>query len=128
MALYGASRLAGVHADLARLVYDVGTARDVQVVVGARSLEDEKNAIATGHSQLHDPANSLHVVIPGTRPLSLAVDIAPWPVNWQDIPGFKALAAFVFQRADALEIGIRWGGTWGDYDHFELSANGMCHA
>ena len=30
--------------------------------------------------------------------------------------------------ADALEIGIRWGGTWGDYDHFELSANGMCHA
>ncbi len=128
MALYGASRLASVHADLVRLVYDIGSAHDVQVVVGARSLADEQVAIATGHSQLKDPTHSLHVIIPGLRPLALAVDIAPWPVNWKDIDGFKALAALVQARATTLEIGIRWGGGWGDYDHFELSANGQCHA
>jgi hypothetical protein len=100
----------------------------MQVVFGPRSLEDEKKAIATGHSQLKDPTHSLHVVIPGLRPLALAVDIAPWPVKWDDIAGFKDLAAFVLARAATLEIGIRWGGGWGDYDHFELSSNGQCHA
>jgi len=109
-------------------VYDVGSTRDVQVVQGARSLEDEQKAIDSGHSELKDPRHSLHVVIPGERPLALAVDIAPWPVNWSDIDGFKSLAAFVQRRADALETGIRWGGSWGDYDHFELAATGQCQA
>ena len=136
MAVYGASRLAGVHSDLVRLVTDVGQTRDVQVVVGARSYLDEQTAIATGHSKLKDPSHSLHVIIPHLRPLALAVDIAPvvvanlvaQPIAWLDIPSFKALAAYVLERAAALEIGIRWGGSWADYDHFELAANGQCHA
>lgn len=131
MALYGASRLAGVHADLVRLVYDVGSSHDIQVVAGARSLADEQKAIASGHSALRDPTSSLHVIVPGLRPLALAVDIAPWPVNWQDLPGFQALGAYMKERAAALEIGIRWGGDWTtlkDYDHFELATSGQCKA
>jgi hypothetical protein len=128
MAVYGASRLAGVHADLVRLVTDIGKARDVQVVVGARSFLDEQTAIKTGHSKLKNPADSLHVILHSLRPVALAVDLAPWPVDWLDIPRFKDFAAFLLERAGVLEIGIRWGGSWGDYDHFELAANGQCHA
>ncbi len=128
MAVYGASRLAGVHADLVRLVTEVGKTRDVQVVVGARSYLDEQTAIATGHSKLKDPTHSLHVILLHLRPLALAVDLAPWPVVWTDIQGFKDLAAYVLHVATLLEIGIRWGGSWNDFDHFELAANGQCHA
>jgi D-alanyl-D-alanine carboxypeptidase-like protein len=121
-AVYGASRLAGVDPVLVQLVSDVGTERAIIVIAGARAYADELFAIRTHHSALRDPMNSKHVIGPG-RPLARAVDIAPWPLNWSDIPGFTALAAFVKERAAALSIPIVWGGDWTtlkDYDHYEL--------
>jgi peptidoglycan L-alanyl-D-glutamate endopeptidase CwlK len=108
---------------LVRLVLAVGAVRDVAVVQGARSLEAEKQAIASGHSSLTNPMDSKHVVDPATRPLALAVDLAPFPVKWSDIPGFQSLAVLVKETAVKLGIGLHWGGDWvhfKDWDHFEL--------
>lgn len=115
-------RLENVHPDLVRLVNDVGESRDVIVMQGARTLEEEQGDIASGHSALKNPANSKHVLIPGVRDLADAVDLTPYPLNWTDIPAFKDLGAFVKARAAALDIPIKWGGDWlkfHDFDHFE---------
>lgn len=122
--LYGRSRLLGVHPDLVRLAEDVASTRDILLVEGARSLASELKAMQTHHSSLKDPMNSKHVTDPIKRPLALAIDVGPWPLDWNDIPAFVALAAFVKERAAALSIPIAWGGDWTtfkDYDHFELA-------
>lgn len=123
MAVHGSANLSGCHPDLVRLVLAVGAIRDVVVVQGARSLEQEKQAIATGHSSLKNPMDSKHVVDPATRPLALAVDLAPFPIKWTDLPSFQSLGTLVKEQAAKLGIAIHWGGDWvhfKDWDHFEL--------
>lgn len=118
-------RLAQVHPDLVRLVDDVGSTQDIIVMQGARTVDEERGDIASGHSSLMDPTHSKHVIVPGVRDLADAVDLTPYPLNWMDIAGFKKLGAFVKARAAALEVPIRWGGDWlqlHDYDHYERDA------
>ncbi|HIK60008.1 MAG TPA: M15 family peptidase [Planctomycetes bacterium] len=64
---------------------------------------------------------------------SQAVDIAPWPIDWDDTEAFVYLAGII--RAVSHDLGygnvIRWGGDWDqdermrderfrDYPHFEI--------
>lgn len=54
---------------------------------------------------------------------SHAVDIAPYPIDWNNIDRFKALAEVVKKCAKNLNIKIVYGGDWTsfkDYPHFEL--------
>lgn len=62
---------------------------------------------------------------------SMAVDLAPYPIDWKDTGRFKLLAGYIFGLAVALEIRLRWGGAWVedfnmenqrlvDLGHFEL--------
>lgn len=136
--------LAGCDPRLVRLLEDVVLTDDCVIQTGARSVEDETRAIASGHSKLTDPYDSKHVVGP-QRPLALAVDAAPYPVVWPIAqPGnvwaardlhalgrFYMFAGVVKTRARALGLSIRWGGDWDsdgdvfdqnfdDCDHFEL--------
>lgn len=125
MALYHAERLANVHPDLVRLMIDAGKGGiELVIIQGARSVADEEAAMASGHSALKDPMNSKHVIDPVKRPLALAVDAAPYPTNWQDIPAFEALGSNLKALADTIGVAIKWGGDWTslkDYDHFELA-------
>ena len=122
MTLFGASRLSEVHPDLIRLVTAVSAVTDVQVVQGARTLAAEEIAIWERTSALKDPRASKHVLT-SERTLAHALDVAPWPVHWANIPAFVSLATLVLATASALSIEIEWGGSWRhlkDYDHFEL--------
>ena len=122
MTLFAASKLLNVHPDLVRLAAAAGRRRDVQVVEGARSLSAEEDAIAAGRSALHDAANSKHVLT-SERTQALAVDLAPVPLVWENIPAFASLATVVLSCASELGIAVTWGGNWNhfrDYDHFEL--------
>ena len=62
---------------------------------------------------------------------SRAIDIAPYPIDWNDLGRFQYLAGFVLAIAEMNDIKLRWGFDWdmdGDfrdqkfYDapHFEL--------
>jgi len=103
---------------------------DCQVIQGARSIEDEKADIAKGVSHLMNPMNSKHVVDSETRPLALAVDVAPYPIDWGKSGRFCHFAGYVEKTAEVMGIPIRWGGEWNgtwnkpgqldDLDHFEL--------
>lgn len=54
---------------------------------------------------------------------STAIDIAPYPIDWNDIGRFAQLATIVKQIAKEQGVKIRWGGDFKkilDYPHFEL--------
>ena len=58
---------------------------------------------------------------------SLAVDVAPYPIDWKDIARFYGLAGLFMKIALSNGIDIIWGGCWDklkDYGHFELKVNG----
>jgi len=95
------------------------------VIEGHRDKEQQNSMKRIGHSQLSWP-NSKHNKTP-----SLAVDLVPRPVDWNNIKQFILMAGFVLGIAYSMEIKLRWGGDWDgdwnmknqgfyDYGHFEL--------
>jgi peptidoglycan L-alanyl-D-glutamate endopeptidase CwlK len=110
-------RLMTCHPDLQRLMREVIKHIDITVLCGHRGEAEQRKAVAAGVSQKVWPT-SMH----NQRP-SLAVDVAPWPLDWQDIQAFKEVAVVVKECAARLGITIRWGGDWKmrDYPHFELA-------
>lgn len=62
---------------------------------------------------------------------SLAVDVAPYPIDWNNIQRFKDMAKIIIESAKEEGIKIIWGADWDmdgdikehkliDYPHFEL--------
>ena len=111
------SRLATCHPDLQRLVREVyrRTTEDLSVACGHRGKADQDREYAEGNSKLRWP-KSRHNSYP-----SLAVDLWPYPVDWQDHAAFERLRALVLETARDLEIPIEiidW-----DLPHYQLPRN-----
>lgn len=98
---------------------------DFAVLCGHRGQEEQNDAFERGMSKLHWP-NSKHNKTP-----SKAVDLAPYPINWQDTDSFKALAMIMIDEARRLHVPLRWGGDFNrngvygddkfqDLPHFEI--------
>lgn len=110
------------HEDLQTWLDTIIKYYDCSVICGNRGEEDQNAAYNGGHSKLKFP-QSKHNKSP-----SLAVDVVPYPIDWDDIDGFIKFGNYALGVADALyDIGmikhrIRWGGNWKmlDYPHFEL--------
>lgn len=54
---------------------------------------------------------------------SKAVDVVPYPLDWNDIESFKNLAIVVKKKAEELGIEVEWGGDWTslkDYPHWQV--------
>ena len=54
---------------------------------------------------------------------SKAVDVVPFPLDWNDIKAFELLANVVKAKALELNIEVTWGGDWvslKDYPHWEI--------
>lgn len=54
---------------------------------------------------------------------SKAVDVVPYPLDWNDLNSFKKLGEVVKATAKELDIEISWGGDWisfKDYPHYEI--------
>lgn len=84
---------------------------DFSVISGHREEEEQNRLFRDGKSHLTFP-HSRHNKIPST-----AVDLAPYPIDWEDTGRFKLLAGYLLGIAVALEIDIIWGGDWnGDFD------------
>lgn len=118
-------KLSTCHPDLQRLFAEVIGVVDCRVIEGHRGKEAQDKAFAEGKSKLRFP-QSKHNANP-----SLAVDVVPYPVDWNDRERFCHLAGVVQGVAHALGIRIRWGGDWNqngqwrderfvDMPHFEL--------
>jgi len=120
-------RLESCDPKLQELMHEVlkRSGQDVSILCGHRGEEAQNLAFMEKKSKVKFP-NSNHNSYP-----SKAVDIAPYPIDWDNILGFKELAFLVLEVAEDLDIEVRWGGDWdrdgdlkdqtfNDYPHFEL--------
>lgn len=92
---------------------------DFTVLCGHRGEIEQNEAFISGHSRAKWP-KSAHNKIP-----SLGVDVAPYPIIWNDLKRFEDLAKIVKRIASAKGIEITWGGdfqTLRDCPHFEVKA------
>lgn len=122
-----ASNLITCTTKLVRLFEYVIKGFDCTILEGHRGEEEQNEAFRTGRSTLKFP-QSKHNKSP-----SLAVDVAPYPIDWNDIERFRAFGGYVLGVAYSYGIKIRWGGDWnGNWDfkdqrfvdlpHFEFIA------
>ena len=81
---------------------------DCSVMCGHRSEEDQNEAFRTGNSQVKWP-DSDHNEDP-----SLAVDVVPYPIDWENLKRFYYFGGFVKGIAKQLQLEITWGGDWDD--------------
>ena len=99
-------KLATCHPDLIRLFNEVIQRYDCTVTDGHRDKDAQDLAVARGLSKTPWP-ESKHNAVP-----SNAVDVVPYPIDWNDSSRFYHFAGFVLATAQQLGIKIRWGGDW----------------
>lgn len=118
-------RLSTIHPELQRLFLAVIEQYDCTIICGFRNKEDQEQALREGRTTKAWP-DSKHNRFP-----SLAVDAAPYPINWKKHNQFYHFAGFVQAVAKQMNIAIRWGGDFNqnqnvndenfvDLPHFEL--------
>ena len=102
--------LEGVDGRLRAILDEAIRVYDFTVLEGVRSREKQAEMVEKGASKTME---SKHLD-------GLAVDIAPHPIDWEDIKRFTYLAGIVVGIAHSMDIPIRWGGNW-DRDNEILS-------
>lgn len=117
------ANLATCHADLQAVCRELIKQFDFSVLEGHRGEKAQNAAVAAGNSRLLWP-KSKHNKQP-----SLAVDIAPYPIDWYDLTRFRemwlrfdTLANLMRERGE-IKSRFEWGGNWEtfkDYPHIEV--------
>lgn len=122
-------RLNTCHPDLQKVFNKVIENYDCTIICGHRGKDEQDEAVRLGKSKLQWP-NSKH-----NQLLSLAVDVAPYPINFENkhkkLARFYHFAGFFMATAETMGIKLRWGGDWDrdldfedqnfdDLPHFEL--------
>ena len=127
-------KLSGCHPELKILFNEVIKNFDCTILQGFRNKEDQEAAFKAGNTKLHWP-NGKHNAQP-----SLAVDAAPYPVDWNNQKRMYWFAGYVMGIAQKLKDegkmthAVRYGGDWNsnkditdqtfnDLVHFELVTN-----
>ena len=98
---------------------------DCSVLEGHRSEERQNKLFEEGKTKVKYPKGR-HNSSP-----SRAVDVTPYPVDWDDRERQTLFAGFVLGIARSMDIRLRWGGDWDmdfkvmdnrfdDFPHFEL--------
>jgi|TARA_R100000656_G_scaffold28389_2_gene24805 peptidoglycan L-alanyl-D-glutamate endopeptidase CwlK len=111
--------------DLIALFQEVVKYFDCSVLEGHRGEEKQNKYFNEGKSKLKYPEGRHN------KKPSNAVDVVPYPVDWEDREQMSYFAGFVKGVAYKMGIPIRWGGDWNnnndlkdnnfdDLPHFEL--------
>ena len=75
---------------------------DVTIIEGLRTKERQAELLTQGKSKTK---YSKHIV-------GKAVDLAPYPIDWNDRDRFHYMGGMLRGIANELNINIRWGGDW----------------
>lgn len=97
-------RLKGVDARLVNVLNEVVKYFDITVIEGLRSQARQDELVAQGKSKTKF----------GKHVLGKAVDIAPYPIDWESRDDFHYLGGFVLGMAASMGVDVRWGGDWSD--------------
>ena len=85
---------------------------DNSILQGERGEDEQNHYFKTGRSKLRYP-QSKHNSSP-----SLAVDAAPWPIDWDNRQAFYYFGGVVVAVGWSLGYEIRWGGDWDQDNDF----------
>ena len=95
-------RLKGVDSRLVNVLNELIKMMDVTVIEGLRSAERQKKLLKKGATKVK---YSKHME-------GKAVDLAPYPIDWEDRDRFYYMGGMVRGIAKQLGIKIRFGGDW----------------
>ena len=118
-------RLATCDSKLQKVFNEVIKHVDCSVLEGHRGEERQNALFEDGKTQVKFPKGR-HNSSP-----SNAVDVTPYPVDWEDRERQTLFAGFVLGVAKLMGITLRWGGDWDmdfhvmdnrfdDFPHFEI--------
>ena len=123
-------RLATCDVKLQKVFNEVIKHVDCSVLEGHRSQERQDKLYEEGKTKVKYP-DGRHNSSP-----SNAVDIAPYPIDWDDRERQTLFAGFVLGVGKMMGIDLRWGGNWNqhqengnwqvednqfdDFPHFEI--------
>ena len=79
---------------------------DCSVLEGHRGEIRQNQLYEEGKTKVFFP-NGRHNSSP-----SRAVDVVPYPIDWDDRERFTLFAGFVLGIAKSMNITLRWGGDW----------------
>ena len=99
-------RLSTCDERLQKLFKEVVKEFDCTIIEGYRNKAKQDSAYNSGHSKVRYP-NGKHNKTP-----SVAVDVAPYPIDWKDRERFNYFAGYVLGVASQMGYKVRWGGDW----------------
>lgn len=119
------------HPDLQKLFNEVIKHYDCTILEGKRSCERQYELFRQGKSKLDGINKKSKHQVTDEEPLSKAVDVVPYPIDWNDKIRFYHFVGYVKATADQMNIKIRSGADWNnnnnlkdqtffDLPHFEL--------
>lgn len=119
-------RLATCDKKLQKVFNEVIKYIDCSILEGHRNEERQDKLFDEGKSKVKYPRGR-HNSYP-----SRAVDVTPYPVDWNDRERQTLFAGFVIGIARSMDIRLRWGGDWDmdfkvmdnrfdDFPHFEIT-------
>lgn len=119
------SNLVSCRSELIRIANTVIKHFDCSVICGFRDKDKQDEVFRLGYSKLQWPFSKHN------RNPSWAIDLAPFPIDWDDRDRFILLAGHVMEIAYAMGIPLTWGGDWNrnniikderfqDLGHFQL--------
>lgn len=102
---------------------------DFTVLEGVRTLERQRELYAQGRTA---PGKIVTWTMKSRHIEGKAVDLVPYPLDWNDLEKFNKIKDAMFQAAKELDVNLRWGADWnenwhyrekGEYDspHFEIN-------
>lgn len=106
--------LATLHPDLQRVLNEAIEHVDFSITCGFRNQADQDRAFAQGLSKLKWPHGEHN------KQPSMAVDVAPFPLNWNDREAFTLLSGVIYGIACMMGVKLRLGADWdGDFNTLE---------
>ena len=122
------SKLSNCHPDLQAVFYEVIKTFDCTILEGFRNEIDQNMAFRRGATEKTWP-NSKHNSMP-----ALAVDVAPFPIDWSNTNRMYWFAGYVMGVAQKLKDEgkithtVRYGGDWdSDKDISDQGFNDLVH-
>lgn len=125
------ARLKGVDENLVNVVKRAIEISEVDFTVleGVRTLERQRELYAQGRTA---PGKIVTWTMKSRHIEGKAVDLVPYPLDWNDLDKFNKIKDAMFQAAKELDVNLRWGADWdgdgnyrekGEYDspHFEIN-------
>ena len=111
-------RLKGVDSKLVNILNELVKIMDVTIIEGLRTQERQDKLVTKGASKTKF---SKHIE-------GKAVDVAPYPVDWEDRERFHYMGGMIRGIAKQMKVNVRWGGDWdGDGEVADNSFDDLVH-